>query len=147
MNAEKLNVQYAEKATWMYLNTKEKAKASLKLRLPHQPNPLSVKKVEAKFPEFAKQVDGKLADSVITFWWKLDKYTGVYEFVDDDAKEEVAELMGVENVEYEIPDPLDEKDDPASRRQLSEQEIQDFRDYLADCKEGRKKLGWETADD
>lgn len=141
MDESILSVQYAERAQWMYLTMKEKAKASLKLRMPHQATPLTVKKIERKFPEFAKQVDGKMSDSVIGYWWKFDKKTGVYEFVDKDAKEEVAELMEVECVDYKLPDSDD--DEPAENRALSSEEIQNFRDYIADCKEGRKKMGWE----
>jgi hypothetical protein len=141
MDASKLSVQYAEKAQWMFLKVQDKAKASLKLRMPHQPTPLTVKKVESLYPEFAKQVDGAMSDSVITYWWKLSKETGVYEFIDQDAKEEVAEMMGVNCVNYKLP--KDDDEEPKEVRQLTEQEVQEFRDYLADMKEGRQKLGWE----
>ena len=140
MDESILSVKYAEKARWMFLKMGEKAKASLKLRMPHQEKPLHVKKIEVLYPEFAQQIDGALADSVITFFWKYDKQSGIYEFIDADAKEEVAEMMGVENLTYTIKDEIAEEN--PNNRQLTEQEIKEFHEYLEDAREGLEKLGW-----
>jgi hypothetical protein len=135
----KLQIQVTEKASWMCLSLGQKAKTSLKLQMPHQKKPMRVSQIEKSYPEFAKQLDGALSDSTIEYFWKRDKSTGIYKFVDDDAKEEVAEMMGVECADYSSED--EEKDDPSTRRQLTDAEIQDFREYLADAHEVLRKIG------
>lgn len=74
---------------------------------------MKAKHVRSKFPAFAEQFDGSATECCLTFYYKKvrirDDYGNedvVYEFIDDEARDEVAELMGanaIENLRLAVP--------------------------------------------
>ena len=117
----------------MYLNTRTECPKTLKIWLPHLEEPMSARKVEKKYPEFAALFDGKANENTLFFYYKINKDEQCLEFIDEDAEEEVAELLGVTITEIELEN--EEEDAPISRS-LSEQEINEFRSHINDIREG-----------
>lgn len=111
----------------MYLTRKERCHPHTMFDVPHKPEPMSAASIAKKFPDFAKEMDGVGEDRCLTYFWKRNKETKVYEFLDEEAEDEVAEMMGVQiyNEEEEKEKYLQET------RALTEQEIKDFKEELA----------------
>lgn len=105
VSVESLLKKPVEDAKWMHLDIGRKAFLKMKLRVPHQDKPMTVQQMEKTFPEFAKMLDGDAQENTIKFFWKLDKTSGIYEFIGPDEEDEVAEELGVElQVVEEEPD-------------------------------------------
>jgi hypothetical protein len=117
----------------MFLDTRTECPKSLKIWLPHLTEPISARKVEKKYPEFAALFDGKAKENTLFFYYKINKEEQCLDFIDEEAEEEVAELLGVTITEIELED--EEEAKPISRS-LSEQEINDFRSHINDIRHG-----------
>ena len=64
----------------------------------------------------------------MSYFWKRNKETKVYELIDEELEEELAELLGVEIYDEEKEKA---KAKSVASRALTEQEIKDFKDELA----------------
>jgi len=117
----------------MFLDAQTECPKSLKIWLPHLEEPISARKVEKKYPEFAALFDGKASENTLFFYYKINKEEQCLDFIDEDAEEEVAELLGVAITEIELEN--EEEDKPISRS-LSEQEINEFRSHINDIRQG-----------
>jgi hypothetical protein len=117
----------------MFLDTKTECPKSLKMWLPHLEEPMSARKVEKKYPEFAGLFDGKAQENTLLFYYKINKEEQCLDFIDEDAEEEVAELLGVTITEIQLEDEEDAK--PISRS-LSQEEINEFRNHINDIRQG-----------
>jgi hypothetical protein len=111
----------------MHLTKKEKCSPNALFDVPHKSKPMTAATIAKRFPEFAKEMDGVGEERCLTYFWKRNKETKVYEFIDEEAEEEVAEILGVELYDEEK-----EKELYLNRtRQLTEEEIKDFKEELA----------------
>jgi hypothetical protein len=54
----------------MHLDTRTECPKTLKLWLPHLEEPISARKVEKKYPEFAALFDGKSQENTLFFYYK-----------------------------------------------------------------------------
>lgn len=114
----------------MYLNRKEKCPPTALFDVPHKPDPVTARYIEKRFPEFAKEMDGGGEERCLLYFWKRNKETKVYEFIDAEAEEEIRELLGVK-----LYDEAKEKEKARQKyiqetRALTEQEIKDFKEEL-----------------
>lgn len=124
----------------MHLDTRTECPKSLKIWLPHLSEPLSARKVEKKYPEFAALFDGKSQENTLFFYYKINKLEQCLDFIDEDAEEEVAELLGVTITEIEVVDEDAEEASKPISRVLSEEEISEFRSHINDIREGLDKI-------
>lgn len=111
----------------MYLDRKTRCKSDALFDVPHKDEPMTAKRIMKKFPEFAKEMDGTSEDRCLSYFWKRNKETKVYEFLDMDAEEEIAEWWAVELYDEE----KEKEKERAKRRPLTEDEIREFKQELA----------------
>ncbi len=109
----------------MFLEIGRPCKNSVLFDVPHKPDPMTFKQLSKDFPEFVKMFDGQSHENTMGFYWKLNKQTKVYEFIDADSEEEVAELMGVQFYEGG-----GEEDEPPKQNALTEDDIKFFKEEL-----------------
>jgi hypothetical protein len=127
-----------QRSTTMYLNRKEKCSPKALFDVPHKAKPMAAASIEKKFPEFAKEMDGCGEERCLLYFWKRNKETKVYEFVDEEAEEEVAELFGVKIYDEEEEAEKAKQKYLQETRALTEQEIKDFKEELAYVSEQMK---------
>lgn len=111
----------------MFLNIGKVCKGKELFDVPHQIEPMSTKEIMKKFPSFAKIFDGQGKENTLLFYYKKNKITDVYEFIDEEAEEEVAELMDVKIKTFVM-----ENEDEIENKKLSDEQIQDFKSQLKD---------------
>jgi hypothetical protein len=80
----------------MYLEIGRPCKSGILFDVPHKAEPMTFKQLAKDFPNFVKVFDGQSVENTLCFYWKRNKQTNVYEFIDADSEEEVAGLMGVQ---------------------------------------------------
>lgn len=121
----------------MFLDVGIKAPDNLRLFVPFREKPMKVKHIQKKFPEFSRMFDGTSKECCLVYYWKKTKVRDdygneetVYEFVDEDAEDEVAELMGVT---VEMAEILDE-DSGHSQGALNREQIAEFQEHIADIR-------------
>lgn len=124
----------------MYLSRKQICHPNTLFDVPHKPDPMSAKQIAKKFPEFAKEMNGAGEDQCLTYFWKANKETKVYEFIDQESEEEVAELFGVELYNEEEAKKKEEEEYKQKTRALTEDEIRTFKEELALAKEDLVKF-------
>jgi hypothetical protein len=112
----------------MYLAINQRCPLGLSFAVPHKPEPMTAKRIIKKFPHFAKIFDGQGEENTLRFYYKKSKETGIYEFIDLDAEEEVAELMGVKIKTFDIKDEID--------KPLDEKDVENFREHMSDIRNG-----------
>lgn len=111
----------------MYLDRKTKCKPDALFDVPHKDTPMTAKRIMRKFPEFAMEMDGAGEERCLSYFWKRNKETKVYEFLDMEAEEEIAEIWGVEVYDEE----KEKQKEKAKQRALTEDEIRQFKEELA----------------
>jgi hypothetical protein len=109
----------------MFLEIGRPCKAAMKFDVPHKGEPMTFKQLAKEFPDFVKLFDGQAIENTMGFYWKRNKQSGVYEFIDADSEEEVAELMGVQLFEGEEDDGEEKPQDA-----LTQDEITFFKEEL-----------------
>jgi hypothetical protein len=118
----------------MYLALRQKCPLGEFFDMPHRPEPMTAKKIIKKFPKFAQIFDGQSEENTLKFYYKKSKERDVYEFIDLEAEEEVAELMDVKIKEFNVKDE-DELDDQ-EKRSLDKDDIENFKTHMADIRTG-----------
>lgn len=124
----------------MYLTRKEKCPPTALFDVPHKPDPVTAKYLEKKFPDFAKEMDGAGEERCMLYFWKRNKETKVYEFLDAEAEEEIAEILGVPLYDEEKQKEKARQEYLQETRALTEQEIKDFKDELDYLREKLKEF-------
>ncbi len=114
----------------MFINRKERCPPTVLFYVPHKPDPVTAHYIEKKFPSFAKDMDGVGSERCLTYFWTRNKTTKIYEFIDEEAEEEVAEILGVEIYDEEKEKEKAKKKKEENSRALTEQEIKDFKEEL-----------------
>lgn len=118
----------------MYLAIKQKCPLGTFFDMPHRPEPMTAKQIIKKFPNFAKIFDGEGEENTLKFYYKKSKETGVYEFIDTESEEEIAELLGVKIKTFTVKDEEDMNDD--EKKPLDEKDVENFRTHMADIRTG-----------
>jgi hypothetical protein len=119
----------------MYLDKKTKASLDLYFDVPHKLEPMTVKKIMKKYPEFAKTMDGSCEENCLLFYYKKNKDTGVYEFQDDDAQEDIAELLGVKVKSFELKD-----EEEVTVHALTNEQVEKHKENIQMIRDGLKQL-------
>ncbi len=127
----------------MYLEVGIKCSPVMLFSVPHKAEPIKFKTLAKEFPEFVAMFDGKSFENTMSFYWKRNKQTGVYEFLDADSEDEVAELMGVELCEENEEEDAEE----VEQRQLTEDEVTNFKDELSFIREKLRLSGFAKGGD
>lgn len=113
----------------MHLDRKTQCPPKALFDVPHKANPMTAAQIAKRFPDFAAEMDGCGEERCLLYFWKRNKETKIYEFLDQDAEEEVAELFGVKIYDEEA-----EKEKYLQRsRQLTDEEIQAFKKDLLEA--------------
>ena len=103
--------------------------------VPHKSEPMTARRIQKKFPDFAALFDGKSMENTLLFYYKKNKATDVYEFLDEEAEEEVAELMGVKILVEDIVD-----EDNEEKEGLSPEQLVEFKEHMEDIRIGKEWL-------
>lgn len=119
----------------MNLDKKTKASLDLFFDVPHKLEPMTVKKIMKKYPEFAKTMDGSCEENCLLFYYKKNKETGVYEFQDDDAQEDIAELLGVKIKSFELKD-----EEEVTVHALTNEQVEKHKENIEMIRDGLKQL-------
>lgn len=69
------------------------APSPTKIKIPFQPEPISIKDFKKNFKEFARMFDGTTPMSFLNVYWKFNKLNYVFEFTDLYNEVEVGKLM------------------------------------------------------
>lgn len=123
----------------MYIEIRRKCKPNMKFDVPHKDSPMTFKELTKDFPNFVELFDGESIENTMGFYWKLNKHTSVYEFLDSESEEEVAELMGVKLCDDTVDD---DEEKIAEQRQLTEDEIREFKEELLFVKSALETSGF-----
>lgn len=115
----------------MYLSRKEKCRSKTLFDVPHKREPVTARYIEKRFPDFAAEMDGCGEERCLLYFWKRNKETKVYEFIDEEAEDEIAELFGVEVYDEEAVNEKAKQKYLQDTRALTDQEIKDFKEELA----------------
>jgi hypothetical protein len=118
----------------MFLALRQKCPLGEFFDMPHRPEPMTAKQIIKKFPKFAQIFDGEGEENTLKFYYKKSKETGIYEFIDFDAEEEVADLMGVKIKEFTVKNEEDLDDE--EKRPLDSEDIEKFKSHMADIRTG-----------
>ncbi len=113
----------------MFLSIGKDCKGKEYFDVPHLEKPISSRRIIKNYPNFAKIFDGQSVENTLSFYYKKNKLTNVYELIDEDAEIEVAELLGVEIKSFDIED-----EDVSKSKGLSEEQIKDFKEQLKEIK-------------
>ncbi len=97
---------------------------------------MKAKTIIKKFPQFAKLFDGLAEENTLCFYYKKVKDSESYAFIDIDAEEEVAELMGVKICEVEEVD-----DDDIDKPVLTSTQLDSYKEFMNDIHSIHKKVG------
>lgn len=115
----------------MHLTRKEKCSSKALFDVPHKPEPVTARYIEKRFPDFAAEMDGCAEDRCLLYFWVKNKETKVYEFIDDEAEEEIAELFRVKVYDEDVEKAKAKQKYLQETRALTDQEIKDFKEELA----------------
>ena len=120
----------------MYIDIGKKCPSNALVCVPHKEEPMTVKELSKEFPDFVKIFDGEAKENTMLFYWKWNKQEKVFEFIDSDAEDEVAELM---NVNLLV---ASDTEETVETRQLSTDEIDTFKEQLYEIQQLLKDSGF-----
>ena len=126
------NSKTPRKCTIMYLKIRHVCPLDTLFDLPHKDMPYTAKKIAMRYPKFAKIFDGVSEENTLCFYYKKNKERDVYEFIDIDAEEEVADLLGVKITESIVVN----DDEPLSTTKLTPEQLDEFKSHMQDIKSG-----------
>ena len=127
-----MNNQQVKLGSKMYIDIGVECPSAIKIWLPHLEEPMKAKKVITEFPEFAAMFDGSGKENTLLFYYRVNKEEYCLDFIDEDAEEEVAELMGVTITEIDIKD----DEEPVAKDGLTKEDIDMFRAHINDIRQG-----------
>ncbi len=116
----------------IFLSASQHAHPAMRFMVPHRRKPWSAKKMEERFPHLKEALDGKSPDAMLTFFYKFNKVENVFEFIDADAEEDFADLLGVKVLCAAMED---EEEAPPSES-LSPEQLQVHKENMAMIREG-----------
>lgn len=102
--------------------------------LPHKDEPMSAKAIQKRYSKFADIFDGQSLENTLSFYYKKNKETGVYGFIDEDAEAEVAELLGVKVRVFK--DTSIEEEEEAASAAMTTKDVGTFKEHMEDIRSG-----------
>lgn len=117
----------------MYFDTETKVSSKALFMMPHKEEPMSAKEIKKEFPDFAKEFDGSARECTLSFYYKYNKQEGVFEFLDIDSEEEVAELLGVQLLVKE------QTEEKVEEKSLTEEQVNEFRKHIEEIRSLHKE--------
>ena len=130
----------------MYLNPRTKAGKRDYFRVPHQELPMTAAEIRKQFRSFAEEMDGRSADACLDFFYKRDKDTGIYEFIDADAEEEIAEILGVKIIEVREDDNGEVEGEGEEGKELNATQLSMHHENIRMIREGLAALDSDSSD-
>jgi hypothetical protein len=131
----------------MYLDIGVRASNKLFLRVPHRQMPMTVREVSKEYPGFAAEMDGSSRECTLRYFYKKDKESGIYEFLDVDSEEEVAELMGVAVMEFAEEEEMDSDGELVKTTALTDEQLERHKTNLAQIREGLRAMDYVSSSD
>jgi hypothetical protein len=119
----------------IYIDIGVECPSNLNIWLPHLEEPMKAEKIAIAYPELAAIFDGTAKENTLLFYYCLNETEACLDFIDNDAEEEVAELIGVSITEVDIKDDGEE---------LTKEDIDMFRDHINDIREGLDTIHIDT---
>jgi hypothetical protein len=126
----------------MYIDIGIKCPDGMKIWLPHLEEPMKARDIIKTYPDFAAWFDGEARENTLSFYYKVNKADYSLEFIDIEAEEEVAELLGVTITEIEVKD----EEELVATEGLTEEEINAFREHINDIRKGLDAIKQEVSD-
>lgn len=132
----------------VYMRVGEPASNLVMLALPHLPEPISLAKAVRAHPQLL-ELDGTARENTLLYFYRpvaaKDEYgalTGVtLEFLDADAEEDMADLLGVTVGEFAHEKDEEEAEDGDEKSALSEAQRAAFRADIAGIRAGLAAIG------
>ncbi len=125
----------------MYLALKKYCPNDTLFYMPHRLDPITAKKIIKRYPAFAEIFDGSSIENTLTFYYKKNKVTCEYEFIDEDAEEEVAELLGVKVKSFVLENEEENENGELLKKGiLNDEQLSELRNHRADIKRGLEFL-------
>ncbi len=124
----------------MFLEKKRPCPPTALFDVPHKKEPVTAAYLMKKFPKFASEMNGTSDDCCLLYFWKRNKETKVYEFIDEEAEEEVAEMLGVSLYNEEEEAEKAKQKYLEETRALTEEEIRNFKEELAYASQQMKEF-------
>lgn len=121
----------------MYISIGVVCPDNILFMFPNREKPIKAKRIKKKYPEFAKEFDGSSEECCLSYYYKLNRAEGLFEFKDPEAEDEVAEMLGVDLFTGEA---YDEDSKGSNASKLSEKDVEDVRAYIADIRNGLKVM-------
>ena len=121
----------------MYISIGVVCPDNILFMFPNREKPIKAKRIKKKYPEFAKEFDGSSEECCLSYYYKLNRAEGLFEFKDPESEDEVAEMLGVDLFTGEA---YDEDSKGSNASKLSEREVEDVRAYIADIRNGLKVM-------
>ncbi len=121
----------------LFLNSAKTATAGMLFMVPHREAPWSARKLAKRFPHIVDHFDGRTQDSQLLFYYKYNSAEKVFEFIDPDAEEDFADLLGVKVATFaEVDEDAAPENAPLSKEQLElhHENIRMIRDGLVTMK-------------
>lgn len=118
----------------MYLAIGRRCPRGAYFNLPHKDEPMTAKMIIKKYPQFASIFDGDCLENTLLFYYKRNKATDVYEFIDEDSEAEVADLLGVKVKTFH--DDAEEEEDGIGQAPLNEKQVASFKEHMQDIRQG-----------
>lgn len=109
----------------------------MKFVVPHRSKPWSAKKLEKRFPHICEFLDGKGEDACLLFFYKFNSAEKIFEFIDADAEDEFADLLGVAVEECEEKNE-DEELPPGEK--LNEEQMKLHHENISMIRDGLKQI-------
>lgn len=132
----------------MYLSRGRLAPKDALFDVPHKRDPMTTKEILKELPTFAKAMDGTATENTLLFYYKKNKdervlfndedakETDYYIFQDQDAEEDVADMMGVEIGVFS-----EEEDEGDALTALSTEQIALHTENIAMIRDGLAQIG------
>jgi hypothetical protein len=125
----------------MYLAIKKYCPNDTLFYMPHKLEPMTAKKIIKRYPKFAEIFDGTSIENTLTFYYKKNKMSGEYEFIDEEAEEEVAELLGVKVKNFLLKNEEEnENGELLNKGTLNDEQLAELQEHRADIKRGLEFL-------
>ncbi len=121
----------------LFLTRNQKVSPNMRFIVPHREKPWTAKKLETRFPHLKEALDGTSPDAHLYFFYKYNKAERVFEFIDADAEDDFADLLGVKVL---CVDCEDEDTPPCTTNGLNAEQLQTHKENLNMIREGLEFL-------
>lgn len=115
--------------------------------LPHIRDPITIKKALQKYPCLYSEFDGTATECTLLYNFKWNKHEKCFEPIDEEAENELVEILGVELGEFKTGEEDDkEKEDgedgeDGKVKKLTKEQHLEFHDHIADIRLGLARMG------